>query len=142
MLENLQPAPKVTAPPKFRPGVEFDGTEGTATTPGYQSEPESFDEFLLSAGLNPDEIDVIPPIRTSRWQQREDGEWLTSYRFTFRRKTASVDLPVLLAAAKKKPKIRQVKQRNPRALVFSGQTYRSGKSITAATLKASSSASS
>jgi hypothetical protein len=127
MLENLQPAPKVTAPPKFRPGVEFDGTEGTATTPGYQSEPESFDEFLISAGLNPDEIDVIPPIRTSRWQQREDGEWLTSYRFTFRRKTASIDLPVLLAAAKKKTNIRQVKQRNPRALVVLWSDLQVGK---------------
>jgi hypothetical protein len=103
-LDNLRPAPKVTAPPTFRPGIEFDGTEGTATTPGFATEPESFDEFLISAGMNPDEIDVIPPIRTSRWQQREDGAWLTSYRFTFRKKTGGIDLPLLLQEAKRKVK--------------------------------------
>jgi hypothetical protein len=78
MLENLQPAPKITSPKTFRPGIEFDGNEGTATTPGYASEPENFDEFLVSAGLDPEGIEVIPPIRTSRWQQREGGDWLTS----------------------------------------------------------------
>ncbi len=88
MLENLKPADKVTAPPAYRPGVEFDGSEGTATTPGYDNEPENFDDFLIDAGLDPDGIDVIPPVRTSRWQQQRDGElvWLTSYRFTFRKK--------------------------------------------------------
>lgn len=104
MLENLEPAPRITAPPNFRPGVEFDGSVGTATTPGYASEPENFDEFLISAGLDPDGIEVIPPIRTSRWQQREGGDWLTSYRFTFRRKAAGVDLPLLMAEARKKIK--------------------------------------
>lgn len=102
MLENLQPAPKITAPKNFRPGIEFDGTEGTATTPGYETEPENFNEFLVSAGFDPDGIEVVGPIRTSRWQQREDGPWLTSYRFTFREKTAGIDLPLLLAEAKKK----------------------------------------
>ena len=105
MLENLEPAKKVTSPPNFRPGVEFDGTEGTATTPGYSSEPENFDEFLRDAGLNPDEIEVIPPVRTSRWQQKEGGGWLTSYRFTFRRKAAGVDLPLLMSEARKKVKV-------------------------------------
>ena len=104
MLENLQPAPKIVAPKSVRPGIEFDGFEGTATTPGYETEPENFDEFLVSAGFDPDTIEVIGPIRTSRWQQREDGPWLTSYRFTFREKTAGIDLPLLLAEAKKKIK--------------------------------------
>lgn len=101
MLEDLQPAPKITKPPKFRPGIEFDGNEGTATTPGYAAEPENFDEFLVSAGLDPEGIEVIPPIKTSRWQQREGGEWLTSYRFTFRRRDTVIDLPALLAEGKK-----------------------------------------
>jgi hypothetical protein len=104
MLENLQPAPKIVANKNFRPGIEFDGTEGTATTPGYETEPENFNEFLISAGFDPETIEVIGPIRTSRWQQREDGPWLTSYRFTFREKTAGIDLPLLLAEAKKKLK--------------------------------------
>jgi hypothetical protein len=105
MLENLQPAPKITTAKQFRPGIEFDGIEGTAVTPGYASEPENFNEFLISAGFDPDTIDVVGPIRTSRWQQREDGPWLTSYRFTFRQRTATIDLPLLLAEAKKKIKL-------------------------------------
>ena len=127
MLENLKPAPKVTTSQTFRPGVEFDGTQGTATTQGLESEPENFDDFLLSAGLNPEEIDIIPPIRTSRWQQREDGNWLTSYRFTFRRKTASLDLPVLLAEAKKKIKKTPLKPDGEKCLVVLWSDLQVGK---------------
>ena len=127
MLENLKPAAKVTAPPNYRPGVEFDGNEGTAVTPGYESEPANFDEFLISAGLDPDGIEVIPPIRTSRWQQREDGPWLTSYRFTFRRKTAGIDLPLLLAEAKNKIKVIPPKKTTEKCLVILWSDLQVGK---------------
>lgn len=129
MLENLKPAAKISAPSNFRPGVEFDGTEGTATTPGYVSEPENFDEFLIDAGLDPDGIEVIPPVRTSRWQQQKDGElvWLTSYRFTFRRKTAGIDLPLLLAEAQKKVKRTPLKQTTDKALVVLWSDLQVGK---------------
>jgi len=101
MLDNLEPAKKITAPKNFRPGVEFDGVEGTATTPGYTTEPENFDDFLRDAGLDPERVEIIPPIKTSKWQQREDGEWLTSYKFTLRNKNSTLDLPALFAEAKK-----------------------------------------
>lgn len=127
MLENLKPAGKVTAPPNYRPGVEFDGNEGTAVTPGYESEPANFDEFLISAGLDPDGIEVIPPIRTSRWQQREDGPWLTSYRFTFRRKSAGIDLPLLLAEAKNKIKVIPPKKTTEKCLVILWSDLQVGK---------------
>jgi hypothetical protein len=127
MLENLQPAPKVTAPPTYRPGIEFDGNEGTATTPGYEQEPANFDEFLISAGLDPEGIEVIPPIRTSRWQQREDGPWLTSYRFTFRRKSVGIDLPLLLAEAKKKMKLISPKNVTEKCLVILWSDLQVGK---------------
>ena len=94
MLEGIQPAPKISAPPNFKPGIEFDGTEGIATTPGYAQEPENFDDFLRSAGIDPEGIEVIAPVRTSRWQQREGGDWLTSYRFTFRKRNPEIDLPI------------------------------------------------
>lgn len=102
MLENLEPAPRVTTPKRQQPGVQFDGTTGEATTPGYSSEPENFDEFLLDAGLDPTTIEVIPPVRTSRWQQQQAGElvWLTSYRFTFRRKQEAVDIIPLASLIK------------------------------------------
>lgn len=127
MLENLTPAQKVNAPSNFRPGIEFDGTQGTATTPGYTSEPENFNEFLISAGFNPEEIEVIGPVRTSRWQQREDGPWLTSYRFTFRNRTETLDLPKLFADVKKK----HIKVNRPvpkqKALILTPADFQIGK---------------
>lgn len=129
MLENLTPAPKIQTKSNYRPGIEFDGNEGVATTPGYASEPENFDDFLIDAGLDPDGIDVIPPVRTSRWQQQKDGElvWLTSYRFTFRRKTVGIDLPLLLAEANKKVKLTPLPKPNNRALVILWSDLQVGK---------------
>jgi len=99
MLENLEPTPKITAPKDFRPGVVFDGNEGTATTEGMTEQP-NFDDFLLDRGYSPDEYEIVGTPRTSQWQ-RYDGDWLTSYRFSFRRKALSVDLPNLFAMARK-----------------------------------------
>lgn len=126
MLENLQPAPKLSTQPQYKAAVEFDGTQGTATTPGYTQEPANFDEFLLSAGIDPTGIEIIPPVRTSRWQQREDGEWLTSYRFSFRKKQADLDLPALLAAAKK-VKLQRPTQVSEKALVIAPADLQVGK---------------
>lgn len=126
MLENLQPAPRVDAPPMFRPGIEFDGTEGTATTPGYLGEPANFDEFLIDAGLNPAEIEIVGTPRTSRWQ-RYDGQWLTAYRFTFKRRTAGINLPLLLAEAKKKVKVNYPKQTSEKCLVVLWSDLQVGK---------------
>lgn len=126
MLENLQPAPRVDAPPQFRPGIEYDGTEGTATTPGYTSEQQNFDEFLIDAGLNPAEIEIVGTPRTSRWQ-RYDGEWLTAYRFTFRRRTAGINLPLLLAEAKKKAKVNYPKQTAKKCMVVLWSDLQVGK---------------
>ena len=103
MLENLTPAEKLSPPPNFRPGVEFDGVEGTATTPGIDG-VISWDEFLTERGYDPSQFELVGTPRTSQWQvQRAGGEiaWLTSYRFTFRKKVADLDLPALFAQAKK-----------------------------------------
>ena len=106
MLENLEPAPKVVAPPNFRPGVEFDGTLGTATTEGLTDLP-NFDDFLRERGYPPEEYRIVGTPRTSQWQ-RYDGDWLTSYRFSFERRTELAnDLPILLAEAQKKTKQRK-----------------------------------
>jgi hypothetical protein len=129
MLDNLKPADKITTPKDYRPGVEFDGNEGTATTPGYESEPDNFDEFLQDAGLDPEGIEVIPPVRTSRWQQQKDGElvWLTSYRFTFRRKATGLDLPLLIDEARRKLKPVKLGKPNPKALVILWSDLQVGK---------------
>ena len=115
MLENLTPAPKVVVPKDFRPGVEFDGSTGTATTEGLQGQP-NFDDFLRERGYPPEEFEIVGTPRTSQWQ-RWDGEWLTSYRFQFRRRTIGADLPLLLAEAKKKVKVKKLPKAEEKALV-------------------------
>ena len=124
MLENLQPAPKVETPPNVRVGIEFDGTEGVAQTPALDT--PNFDEFLVDAGFNPDEIEIIGVPRTSRWQ-RYDGDWLTAYRFNFRKKTAGIDLPLLMREANRKVKTKPLPKPEPKALVVLWSDLQVGK---------------
>jgi hypothetical protein len=108
MLDDLQPAKKVEAPAGFRPAIDFDGNEGTATTEGLPAAP-NFDEFLAERGYSPEEYEVVGTPRTSQWQ-RWDGEWLTAYRFHFRKKVTDFDLPTLFAEAKKSKKTKAPKR--------------------------------
>jgi hypothetical protein len=102
MLDDLKPAEPV-APAGWQPSLVFDELtgEGTATTDALYSEP-NFDQFLFNAGYDPKVYEVVGnTVKTSKWQQREDGAWLTSFRFTFRLKNKAIDLPLLWSAAKK-----------------------------------------
>ncbi len=107
MLEDLTPAPKVDVPKDWRPAVEFNGSEGEATTQGFlPDEKPDFDKFLVEAGFDPAEIEIVGEPRTSRWQVARpfplDPQWLTAYRFRFRKKgVLESDLPTLYAQAKK-----------------------------------------
>jgi len=125
MLENLEPAAKVKAPKDFRPGLEFDGNEGTATTGGLLEAP-NFDDFLLERGYPPDEYEVVGTPRTSQWQ-RWDGEWLTAYRFHFRRKVTDFDLPTLYAQAKRTTPKPVKKGKNKRTYVICPADFQIGK---------------
>lgn len=99
MLEDLKPAPINTPSPLGAVSVEFDGENGVAITPGLPDGAD-FQQFLIDAGYSPDEYEVVGVPRTSRWQ-KYDGDWLTSYRFNFRLRNKTVDLPTLYAQAKK-----------------------------------------
>ena len=99
MLDDLEPAKKIEAPKDFRAGLQFDGNEGTATTEGLPEAP-NFDEFLEERGYSPDEYEIVGTPRTSQWQ-RWDGQWLTAFRFHFRKKVTDFDLPTLYAQAKR-----------------------------------------
>jgi hypothetical protein len=125
VLENLEPAKRIKRKPEVIPSVQFDGTEGEAVTPGFTDEPD-FSEYLRDAGFNPDLVEVIGPMRTSRWQ-RYDGEWLTSYRFRFRTKTELVDLPLLMAEAKRKARKATIQAPNDSALVVLWSDLQVGK---------------
>ena len=125
-LDNLRPAPKVTVPTNFRPGVEFDGTLGTATTEGLMDQP-NFDDFLRERGYPPEEYLIVGTPRTSQWQ-RYDGEWLTSYRFSFQRRTEiSTDLPLLMAEARRKAKPKPLQKVSDKALVVMWSDLQVGK---------------
>jgi hypothetical protein len=128
LLENLESAPKLNPPKDWRPAVQFDGTIGEATTPPTTGNQPDFDQFLLDQGFSPELIEIYGPIRTSRWQQREGGDWLVSWRFNFRMKAdLDVDLPTLYAQAKK-TKLPVRKETNQgKALVIVPADYQVGK---------------
>jgi hypothetical protein len=88
-------------PNGYKPGIEFDGSEGTAQTPGLQ-EGADFKQYLQDAGFDLSTVEVIGAPRLSRWQVLQGGEpiWLTSYRFRFRILTDALDLPLLYKEAK------------------------------------------
>mgnify|MGYP001090053574 FL=1 len=125
MLENLKPQPKIETSPNFRPGVEFDGLEGTATTEGFEEQP-NFDDFLRERGYPPEEYEIVGTPRTSQWQ-RYDGDWLTSYRFSFRKKNTEIDLPTLFAQAKRTKRADRKKENKDRVLVVIPSDYQVGK---------------
>lgn len=125
MLEDLKPQPKIEAPKGFRPGVEFDGEFGEGITPGFTDKP-NFDEFLAEAGFDPSEIEIVGTPRTSRWQ-RYDGEWLTSWRFQFRKKNVDIDLPLLWRTAKNSVKQVPVKTDAAKAFVIVAADFQIGK---------------
>lgn len=126
MLENLKPAPKPEPQPFGKPAVEFDGTEGTAVTPGIANGAD-FKQFLIEAGYDPDQYEVVGNPRTSRWQ-RYDGEWLTSYRFHFRLIDGGINLPLLWSNAKQyKPRLPAKNSKNTIVVCWSDtQTGKSG----------------
>jgi len=124
LLEGIEPAKRIEPPKDFRPSVEFDGTNGTATTEGMLEQP-NFDDFLRERGYPPEEYEVVGTPRTSQWQ-RYDGEWLFSYRFQFRKKSSTIDLPALFAGAKKS-KYNPKPTPKGKALVIVPSDYQIGK---------------
>lgn len=130
MLEDLNPAKRIDAPSDFRAALEFDGENGTATLPAIPAgQSPDFEQFLLDQGFDPAEYEIVGAPRTSRWQ-KYDGDWLTSYRFNFRRivKGTDLDLPLLWRTAKQSVKKRaNFKANNDKALVVMLADFQLGK---------------
>ena len=110
MLEELKPATSIPAANAWKPAILFEDGEGEATTAGYRSDEQpNFDKFLEEAGFDSRLYEIIGEPRTSRWQVARpfplEPEWLTAYKFRFRKKLqTTVDLPLLYSQAKRKAK--------------------------------------
>ncbi|MDJ0338252.1 hypothetical protein [Cryobacterium sp. PH31-O1] len=106
-------------PAGWRPASNWDGSEGEITSAPRTAALTDFSEILLEHGHDPDLVEVVGNVRTSRWQSFS-GEWLTAYRFTVRARQsaeASHDLPALLAAARRKPRAQLAAPATERATV-------------------------
>ena len=67
--------------PQFMRVTEYDGSKGFIQTEPLASAP-TYDDVLEMFGYDPKEVRIIGALKTSKWQQRENGEWLHSYRFS------------------------------------------------------------
>jgi len=126
MLDGLKPAARVETPIGWKPAIEFDGSEGIATTPGL-ADGADFTEFLIEAGYSPDKYEVVGTPRTSRWQVYDES-WRTSYRFQFRLKPDNaIALPLLYSQAKKTKPSEPKQTTNGKVLVIATADYQVGK---------------
>ncbi|NBQ98376.1 MAG: hypothetical protein EBU12_09225, partial [Microbacteriaceae bacterium] len=106
MLEDLAlPAEKVTVPQEYSPSVTFDGNGGEAVLPPVaDGNPTDVEGFLIEAGINPKEIEIIGEPRISRWQVARpfplEPMWMTSVRIRWRRINPEISLPLLYKLVK------------------------------------------
>ena len=129
---NISLPEKLTQPPVTRkvpkdwqPSSNWDGEQGELTTEPMTTQP-NWDDLLIARGYDPEEVEIVGPVKHSQWQQREGGDWLNSYRVTIRKKVANIDLPALFAAVKK-TKVKQVAQMSGEALVVVWADPQTGK---------------
>jgi len=108
MLEDLNNpvAPKITYPEGWNPSIQFDGQGGEAVLPAVQDgNPTDVEAFLIEAGIDPKQIEIVGEPRISRWQVARpfplEPLWMSSVRIRWRKLGSVQDLPLLYALAKK-----------------------------------------
>lgn len=88
---------------RYTPETTFDGSSGHIQTGTMKAtDPVDYTDLLKQFGYDPDAVQIVGSVRTSRWQQREDGEWLVAYRFNIapRQVISTLDLEALVKKAK------------------------------------------
>ena len=65
----------------WTPGVDWDGRTGELRTGPLTSRPDTWDEILRSRGLDPEEVEVVEPVRFRSWDAH-DGTQLHHYSLT------------------------------------------------------------
>ena len=104
-LKDFLDVPPVKEPKPSSPytaTTEWDGNNGYIQTKPIQGTPD-FDEILEFFGYDPKEVRIAGTLKTSRWQQVEDGAWLASYRFALAPATVSNFDEILAEIKKRKP---------------------------------------
>lgn len=85
----------------FNRTTEYDGNQGYIQTEPMAKAP-NYDELLTMFGYDPKEVRIVGLLKTSKWQQREDGEFLHSYRFALApASTSSMDEIIALINKRK-----------------------------------------
>jgi predicted phosphodiesterase len=110
-LRATEPAPVLDKDePRFN--FEFDGNRGYIQTGVVGDRPKTWDEFIIDAGLDPEEVEVIEPVNVRGWdglKRLEDGTTsvvrLKYYRLSVRRRTLKVDIDDLIKSARRTTKI-------------------------------------
>jgi hypothetical protein len=134
MLEDLNNpvAPKVTYPEGWNPSVQFDGQGGEAVLPAVQGDnPTDIEGFLIEAGINPKEIEIVGEPRISRWQVARpfplEPVWMSSVRIRWRKINPELNLPLLYSLAKKTKPVTPKTLEPGRALVILWSDLQVGK---------------
>lgn len=112
-------------PEEWRARHVIKGDEGEMVTGPIR--PVATDaDLLVQFGYDPDEVEIVGKI--GQWRkQMPDGEWRVSYYFQHRPKASSLDLPALYQAAKKKPRVKVVENKQPETLVVALSDVQIGK---------------
>jgi predicted phosphodiesterase len=117
-LAATSPAPATHTRRQEHPSgreYEWDGSAGWLRTEPLEDRPKTWDAFILDAGLDPAEVEVLEPVQVRGWDMPksgydEQGRRVTSlvrahyYRLTLRRRALKVDLDDLVSAAKRRVK--------------------------------------
>src|SRR5689334_19245861 len=111
LSDKLAATPVVPVPQTRRPEHptgrewEWDGTAGFLRTEVLAERPKTWDEFILDAGLDPTDVEVVEPVQVRGWDAPQAGGDVVRmhyYRLTLRRRNLRVDLDDLVKAAKRR----------------------------------------
>lgn len=108
--ELLPPTPQPPAVSRGRAThdgfqYEWDGNDGFIQTGPLEDRPTTWDEFILDAKLDPEEVEVVEPVQVRGWDAPiGDGnvQRMHYYRITVRRRMFKVHLDQLVTMARKK----------------------------------------
>lgn len=121
--------------PEFRPsGIEInqDG-KGYVQTPPIKGDDliTDFSDILIDMGIDPDEFEILGTARVSKWKNKEDGEYLTSYRVNIQHKsTLEKEIEDILPAIQEfKPQVPDPKETQDHAFVFVAGDLQLGKAL-------------